>query len=80
MKSKVIISLFETVRFSVSISPRNLYNSLKRNNGKQVFALNAIVKKLRTCISIGVNQIFIQQIGGKLHFHLKTNILIYKVS
>ena len=30
MKSKVIISLFETVRLSVSISPRNLYNSLKR--------------------------------------------------
>ena len=29
MKSKVIISLFETVRLSVSISPRNLYNSLK---------------------------------------------------
>ena len=30
VKSKVIISLFETVRLSVSISPRNLYNSLKR--------------------------------------------------
>ena len=29
VKSKVIISLFETVRSSVSISPRNLYNSLK---------------------------------------------------
>ena len=29
VKSKVIISLLETVRFSVSISPRNLYNSLK---------------------------------------------------
>ena len=29
VKSKVIISLFETVRISVSISPRNLYNSLK---------------------------------------------------
>ena len=28
-KSKVIISLFETMRLSVSISPRNLYNSLK---------------------------------------------------
>ena len=28
MKSKVIISLFETVRLSVSISPRNLYNLL----------------------------------------------------
>ena len=30
VKSKVIISLFETVRISVSISPRNLYNPLKR--------------------------------------------------
>ena len=29
VKSKVIISLFETVRLSVSISPINLYNPLK---------------------------------------------------
>ena len=29
VKSKVIISLFKTVRLSISISPRNLYNSLK---------------------------------------------------
>ena len=29
VKSKVIISQFETVRLSFSISPRNLYNSLK---------------------------------------------------
>ena len=29
VESKVITSLFETVRLSVSISPRNLYNSLK---------------------------------------------------
>ena len=29
VKSKVIISLFETVRLSVSVSLRNLYNSLK---------------------------------------------------
>ena len=29
VKSKVVISLFETVRLSVSISPRNLYTSLK---------------------------------------------------
>ena len=28
VKSKVIMSLFETVKLSVSISPRNLYNSL----------------------------------------------------
>ena len=29
VKSKMIISLFETMRLSVSISPRNLYYSLK---------------------------------------------------
>ena len=29
VKSKVIILLFETVRLSVSISPKNIYNSLK---------------------------------------------------
>ena len=29
MKSKVVILLFETIKLSVSISPRNLYNSLK---------------------------------------------------
>ena len=29
VKSKVIISLFQTVRLLVSISPRNLFNSLK---------------------------------------------------
>ena len=29
VKSKVIISLFETVRLSVSITLRNLYDSLK---------------------------------------------------
>ena len=32
VKSKVIISLFETVRLSVSISLRNLYNSLNSIN------------------------------------------------
>ena len=34
VKSKVIISLFETVRLSVSISLRNLYNSL--NSTKEI--------------------------------------------
>ena len=37
VKSKVIISLFETVRLSVSISPRNLYNSLKSIKEKIFF-------------------------------------------
>ena len=40
VKSKVIISLFETVRL-VSISPRNLYNSLKsiKENSKIIFLI-----------------------------------------
>ena len=36
VKSKVIISLFEKVRLSVSISPRNLYNSLKSIKEKYI--------------------------------------------
>ena len=40
VKSKVIISLFETVRLSVSISLRNLYNSL--NSIKEIFILRQI--------------------------------------
>ena len=35
VKSKVIISLFERVKLSVSISPRKLYNSLKSIIGKK---------------------------------------------
>ena len=42
VKSKVIISLFETVRLSVSISPRNLYNSLKSIK-KNNYALRKVV-------------------------------------
>ena len=38
VKSKVIISLFETVRLSVSISLRNLYNSLNSIKEICVFA------------------------------------------
>ena len=41
VKSKVIISLFETVRLSVSISPRNLYNSLKSINEKIITKIMA---------------------------------------
>ena len=41
VKSKVIISLFETVRLSVSISLRNLYNSLNSIKEKLFFPLNS---------------------------------------
>ena len=37
VKSKVIILLFETVKLSVSISPRNLYNSLKSIKENKMF-------------------------------------------
>ena len=37
MKSKVILSLFETVRLSVSISLRDLYNSLKSIKERGVY-------------------------------------------
>ena len=40
VKSKLIISLFETVRLSVSISLRNLYDSL--NSIKEIVYLHAV--------------------------------------
>ena len=43
VKSKVIISLFDTVRLSVSVSPRNLNNSLKSIK-ERVFCSKAIPK------------------------------------
>ena len=46
VKLKVIISLFETVRLSVSISPRNLYNSLKSIKEVSLICYNPIA--LRT--------------------------------
>ena len=46
VKSKVIISLFETVRLSVSMSPRNVYNSLKS------FKETYIFPKLRMAIIV----------------------------
>ena len=39
VKSKVIMSLFETVRLSVSISLRNLYNSL--NSIKEIAIISS---------------------------------------
>ena len=43
VKSKVIISLFETVRLSVSISLRNLYNSLNSMKEKLLKNFNVNV-------------------------------------
>ena len=39
VKSKLIISLFETVRLSVSISLRNLYNSLNSIKETGIYAV-----------------------------------------
>ena len=44
VNSKVIISLFETVRLSVSISPRNLYNSLNSIKEKGVNCISSLKK------------------------------------
>ena len=62
VKSEVINSLFETVRLSVSISPRNLYNSLKVSKNKNVNLsatvsltikwLTLILKTLRHCHAV----------------------------
>ena len=43
VKSKVIISLFETVRLLVSISPRNLYNPLKSIKEKAYHTHSALI-------------------------------------
>ena len=42
VKSKVIISLFETVRLSVSISLRNLYNSLNSIKESDIMSTRAM--------------------------------------
>ena len=54
VKSKVIISLFETVGLSVSISPRNLYNSLKSIKEK------GILVRVRSagCFQIDIHKAF----------------------
>ena len=55
VKSKVIISLFEIVRLSVSISLRNLYNSL--NNIKETFVF----------LSLQMNQQYLMNISKYPH-------------
>ena len=54
MKSKVIISLFETVRLSVSISPRNLYNSLKSIKELSVLHSHHTRLKLNIPVYVGM--------------------------
>ena len=68
VKSKVIISLFETVRLSVSISPRNLYKSLKSIkeslffSNKQLFSSHLI-----SCCQYSVRTIFMHRFNTPGH-------------
>ena len=66
VKSKVIISLFETVRLSVSISPRNLYNSLNSIKEKTTsyFDLRDTVVFLLTYICMFCICIMYNRTGG----------------
>ena len=50
VKSKMIISLFETVRLSVSIAMRNLYNSLKSIKENFIY-MNKVVINVITLVS-----------------------------
>ena len=59
MKSKAIISLFETVRLSVSISPRNLYNSLKSIKESVVFRHPRNFQVSEYVVSVKFSSIFI---------------------
>ena len=57
VKSKVIISLFETVRLSVSISLRNLYNSLNSIKEKRVFEITEVEITRVDCILKKINHL-----------------------
>ena len=64
VKSKVIISLFETVRLSVSISLRNLYNSLNSikkldfRDHREVALINALFDQREKNVVTKVLEIF----------------------
>ena len=63
VKSKVIISLFETVRLSVSISPRNLYYSLKSiKEYLRIYCRKFLTYPIRHCITFisALELLFIQ--------------------
>ena len=62
LKSKVIISLFETVRLSVSTSPRNLYNSLKsiKENAYFFFCASGLNEEQPFMKDVGANSFLSQ--------------------
>ena len=69
VKSKVIISLFETVRLSVSISPRNLYNSLKSIKDTYCILITAYIN-MSHCRDPVLHKMSIRKLNGYM-FTLK---------
>ena len=67
MKSKVIISLLETVRLSVSILLRNLYNSLKTI--KESAVLGGVAEVENSNLTVG-HKIFFQHLPGRLIYYI----------
>ena len=53
----MIISLFETVRLSVSISPRNLYKSLKSIKEIFILYINITIKANNKCLTVSLTVI-----------------------
>ena len=78
VKSKVIISLFETVRLSVLISPRNLYNSLKSIKEKPIFReeFEIAVAAMKRGNSAGIDNIAAElaQAGGQTKVDVLTKM------
>ena len=57
VKSEVVISLFKKVRLSVSISPKNLYNSLKSIKQRVLSLRNRNLKKT-SCVTFNIQTLF----------------------
>ena len=75
VKSKVIISLFETVRLSVSISPRNLYNSLESIKEIRYFFIADNITFI--CFRYALNSLLGIKLSQIPHSALKTKSEIY---
>ena len=75
VKSKVIISLFETVRLSVSISLRNLYNSL--NSIKEMIYIQFIHKR-HIILKRRITDFSSTPFQGRVHDGMKSTVCIDK--
>ena len=76
LKSKVIISLFETVRLSVSISLRNLYNSLNSIK-ERVFSFQNNPKDLDSSYKMDLDLWHTCQVLGKSKSEIARAPLIF---